>query len=206
VILLFDPLAILSVGFWLSFSAVGIIIYCIAGRLAKSGYVWSMIKINWATSVALAPLVLWFFQQVSLISPIAYIVAVPIISLLVVPLSLLGILALFISPFLVEAVLYPVEQTLQAVCWFLTKLTAIPFAAINHPAPSLLALCFAVIGILLLLAPKGIPARWLGLVLFLPFDFANKKHLSRGEFALTLLDARQGLATVVETTEHVLGF
>lgn len=91
VILLFDPLTVLSVGFWLSFSAVGIIINCIAGRLTKSGYVWSMIKINWATSVALAPLVLWFFQQVTLISPIANIVAVPIISLLVVPLSLLGI-------------------------------------------------------------------------------------------------------------------
>ena len=64
-VLVVDPLVVLSAGFWLSFVAVGLIIYVIAGRLGKSGFFLSSIKINWVTSVGLAPLLLFFFQQVS---------------------------------------------------------------------------------------------------------------------------------------------
>jgi len=61
-VLLFDPLSVLSVGFWLSFLAVLMIVYVIAGRLRNSGYLLDVIKINWATSVGLSPLLLLFFQ------------------------------------------------------------------------------------------------------------------------------------------------
>ena len=96
-VLVFDPLSVLSVGFWLSFLAVALIIYVIAGRLGKVSYFIEMIKINWATSVGLSPLLLLFFQQVSLISPLANFIAVPIISLLVVPLALVGVLVMISS-------------------------------------------------------------------------------------------------------------
>jgi competence protein ComEC len=63
-VLAFDPLAVLSAGFWLSFLAVSVIVYSVAGRLGKSGYFLEAIKINWATSVGLSPSLLFFFQQV----------------------------------------------------------------------------------------------------------------------------------------------
>ena len=99
-VLIFDPLAVLSAGFWLSFLAVSLIVYSVAGRLGKPGYFWGTVKVNWATSVGLSPLLLFFFQQVSLIAPLANLIAVPVISLLVVPLSLLAVIIMFISPLL----------------------------------------------------------------------------------------------------------
>ena len=67
-VLVVDPLVVLAAGFWLSFIAVSLIIYVIAGRLEKSGAFSGGFKINWVTSVGLAPLLLYFFQQVSLIA------------------------------------------------------------------------------------------------------------------------------------------
>jgi competence protein ComEC len=104
-VLAFDPLAVLSAGFWLSFLAVSVIVYAVAGRLGKSGYFLEVTKINWATSVGLSPLLLLFFQQVSLISPLANFIAVPVISLLVVPLSLLAVLVMFSSTLLASCLL-----------------------------------------------------------------------------------------------------
>ncbi|NOT12055.1 MAG: DNA internalization-related competence protein ComEC/Rec2 [Methylococcaceae bacterium] len=205
-ILLYDPLAVLSVGFWLSFLAVGLIIYTFAGRLAKPGYIAGVIKINWVTSVGLSPLLLFFFQQVSVIAPLANLIAVPIISLLVVPLSLIAIIALFFSPLLAKALFLPVNISLQGLCWFLEQLANIPMATITHPTPSIWALLFAIPGILLLLAPTGIPSRWLGLVLFLPMAFPNKPMLQPGNVDMTLLDVGQGLSAVVQTSHHVLVF
>jgi len=205
-ILLYDPIAVLSAGFWLSFLAVAIIIYAVAGRLAKPGYIEGVAKINWATTLGLSPLLLLFFQQVSLIAPVANFIAVPVISLLVVPLSLIAVMMLFISPLLVKALLLPVEYTLQGLCWLLGQMATIPLATITHPKPSIFALLFAVPGILLLLAPKGIPARWLGLVLFLPLTFAGKNQPELGEIKMTLLDVGQGLSAVVQTAHHQLVF
>ena len=206
VILLYDPLAILSAGFWLSFLAVSIIILVIAGRLGKPGYLESVIKINWATSVGLSPLLLFFFQQVSLVSPLANFIAVPVISLLIVPLSLIAVIVLFFSPLLAKALFLPVELILQGLCWLLAQLASIPMATITHPTPSVWAMLFAVPGILLLLAPRGLPGRWLGLILFLPLIFPGKQQPDAGELSMTLLDVGQGLSAVVQTSRHVLVF
>ena len=205
-ILLYDPIAVLSPGFWLSFLAVATIIYVIAGRLAKPGYVAGVAKINWATAVALSPLLLYFFQQVSLISPVANFIAVPVISLLAVPLSLLSVLLLFLFPLAADWLLIIVDRILQGLCWLLGFLSGLPMAMITHPAPPLWVLLFAVPGVLILLAPRGVPGRWLGGVLFLPLLFLNKNHPASGEIAMTMLDVGQGLSTVVQTAHHLLVF
>ena len=74
-------------------------------------------KINWATSVGLSPLLLLFFQQVSLISPLANFIAVPVISLLAVPLALVGVLVIFVSPFLAVKLFFIVDLALQGLGW-----------------------------------------------------------------------------------------
>ena len=204
VVLVFDPLSVLSVGFWLSFLAVALIIYVIAGRLGKVSYFFEAIKINWATSVGLSPLLLLFFQQVSLISPLANFIAVPVISLLAVPLALVGVLVMFISPFIALKLFFIVDGALQGLWWFLERMAALPFATITHAQPSLWALVFAIPGVLLLLAPRGIPARWLSLVMFLPLIFTEPKNPELGSINLTLLDVGQALSQVVQTQKHWL--
>jgi competence protein ComEC len=77
-------------------------------------------------------------------------------------------------------------------------------ASINHALPSSWGLLFAVPGILLLLAPVGMPARWLSLVMFLPLVFTDVKQPETGDINMTLLDVGQGLSAVVQTTHHLL--
>ncbi len=203
-VLAFDPLAVLSAGFWLSFLAVSVIVYAVAGRLGKSGYFVEVIKINWATSVGLSPLLLFFFQQVSLISPLANFIAVPVISLLVVPLSLLAVLVMFSSQLLASKLFIIVDTLLQGLWWLLARLSELPLATINHPQPSVWMLLFAIPGILLLLAPAGIPARGLSLMMFLPLVFTAPNKPETGDIKMTLLDVGQGLSAVVQTANHWL--
>ena len=83
-------------------------------------------------------------------------------------------------------------------------MAALPFAIITHAQPSLWALVFAIPGVLLLLAPRGIPARWLSLVMFLPLIFTEPKIPEPGNINLTLLDVGQALSLVVQTQNHWL--
>ncbi|MEI6268506.1 MAG: DNA internalization-related competence protein ComEC/Rec2 [Methylococcaceae bacterium] len=204
VVLVYDPLAVLAVGFWLSFLAVSLIIYVVAGRFGKSGYLLEGIKINWATSVGLSPLLLFFFQQVSLISPLANFIAVPVISLLAVPLSLLAVLVMFNFPLLASKLFVVVDSVLQGLWWLLVRLAEFPMATISHAQPSVWALMFSLPGVLLLLAPRGMPARWLSLIMFLPLVFTPANKPKAGSINMTLLDVGQGLSVVVQTENHWL--
>ena len=203
-VMIVDPLAALSAGFWLSFLAVSLIIYTVSNRLGSFGYVLEVIKINWATSVGLAPLLLFFFQQVSLISPLANFIAVPVISILVVPVALIGVLLMFTVPIIAHGLFIAVDGVLQGLWWLLSALAELPLASINHAQPSTWALLFALPGILLMLAPRGMPARWLSAVMFLPLIFTAPKLPVLGAIKLTVLDVGQGLSVVVQTMHHSL--
>lgn len=203
-VLLVDPLVVLSAGFWLSFIAVSLIIYSIAGRLGKPGFFRGSLKINWVTSVGLAPLLLFFFQQVSLIAPLANLIAVPIISLVIVPLALLATLVMFISQLMAAKIFFVVDLALQGLWWLLVKLADLPLSTVSHAQPYWWALGFAVPGILLLFAPKGMPSRWLGMVMLLPLVFTESSKIASGTIKMTLLDVGQGLSAIVQTANHVL--
>jgi len=200
----FDPLAVLSAGFWLSFLAVAVIVYAVAGRLGKSGHIAEAARINWVTSLGLSPLLLFFFQQVSLCAPLANFIAVPVISLLVVPVALFAVLLMFVWQAAADQLLFLLDSVLQGLCWLLERMARLPFATLNHPQPSYWALGFAVPGILILLAPKGMPARWSGLVMLLPLIFTEPEKPETGDINLTLLDVGQGLSVVVQTAGHWL--
>lgn len=205
-VLFYDPWAVLSAGFWLSFGAVALILLVVNGRLRSPGWWASLWNINWATSLGLAPLLLVFFQQVSLVSPLANLIAVPTIGFVLTPLCLVGALALSVYEPLGVAVLGGVETLLAWVWVVLQWLSDWPWAQWRHASPPLWTLVFAVLGTALLLAPKGIPSRCLGLVLLVPALTARPPLPEEGRFRLTLLDLGQGLGVVVETHGHLLVF
>jgi len=204
VILLAEPLAVLDIGFWLSFLSVLLIVYALAGSLGQAGYWRTMFKLNWVTSLGLAPLLLVFFQQVSLVSPLANAFAVPIISVVLVPLALLATGLLFIAPAVAMPLFMLLDKGLQGLYWSLAELAAWPYAVLNHPQPPLWTLFFALPGMVWLLAPRGIPARWLGLVMLLPSAFAKLDKPAEHQFTVTVLDVGQGLAVAVQTANHWL--
>jgi competence protein ComEC len=62
----------------------------------------------------------------------------------------------------------------------------------------------ALVGVALLLAPRGFPARWLGAVWLLPVFVVRPAAPAPGELWFTLLDVGQGLSAVVRTAHHTL--
>lgn len=205
-VLLFDPFAVLSVGFWLSFIAVALLIYVSAGRLGRGAYWREAGVAQLATAIGLAPLLMVFFQQLSLISPLANLLAVPLIGFLVTPLALSAVVLLFIWTDAATLLLSITDWMLQGLWRVLAEMAALPWAQIYCSQPPWYSLPPAGVGVLLLLAPRGFPARYLSAFLFLPLLFAGSDKPKPGEVWFTLLDVGQGLAAVVQSAEHTLVF
>jgi competence protein ComEC len=198
VVVLLDPWAILSAGFWLSFGAVALILYVGQGRLQRAGWLLTWARVQWAVTLGLIPLLLVLFQQVSIVSPLANAVAIPVVSLGVVPLTLLG-LAVPTDLLLVLA-----GKLMGACYWFLHALSTLPEAVWQQAAPPGWTVPVALIGVLCLLAPRGYPARWLGAVALLPLLSVHAPRPATGELWLEVLDVGQGLAAVLRTANHTL--
>jgi competence protein ComEC len=99
-----------------------------------------------------------------LIAPLANLIAVPIIGLVVVPLALTATMVMFLMPIVAEKMFLIVDFALQGLWWVLAKLAEFPFSTITHTQPSWWALGFAIPGLALIFAPKGLPSRGLGLI------------------------------------------
>ena len=202
-ILLWDSFAVLSPGFWLSFSAVAMIVWMLGNRQHwRAWQQWGLIQGGLALS--LFPLTIWFFQRASLIAPAANFLAVPIVGFLVVPLALLGSLCCLVSPALGAWILQIPASILSAVIWLLQVLMDVSWSTINLPQPNIIWLLLALLGIALLLAPRGIPVRGLAVVFLLPLFINPVNQPDPGTFRVDFLDVGQGLSAVVQTANHVL--
>ncbi|MDH5512532.1 MAG: DNA internalization-related competence protein ComEC/Rec2, partial [Gammaproteobacteria bacterium] len=206
VVLIHDPLAVMAAGFWLSFAAVGVILLVIQGDRPGKTLAWKLGYIQWAIALGMLPLMLALFHQVSLAAPVANMLAVPVFDLLAVPLTLLGALLLGIAPE-VSGLLFQVAAWLLHLLWqVLEWLAQLPFSQWSQPAPPWWALLAGVVGVMLLLAPRGWPARWVGAMWLLPLLLVRPAVPLPGEVWMTLLDVGQGLAAVVRTHGHTLLF
>jgi competence protein ComEC len=87
---------------------------------------------------------------------------------------------------------------------FLQGLSTLPEAVWQQAAPPGWTLPVALIGVLWLLAPRGYPARWLGVVALLPLVSVTGPRPAPGNVWLDVLDVGQGLAAVVRTANHTL--
>ncbi|MDH2236891.1 DNA internalization-related competence protein ComEC/Rec2 [Pigmentiphaga sp. GD03639] len=215
-----DPWATLAAGFWLSFGAVALLILCGGGRWRQrdgpapasawparvAASVREGARAQAALTVGLLPALALLFQQVSLVSPLANAVAIPVVSLLVTPLALAA-LALSVAPGLEEwgaataAVAHAVFEGLMVPLQWLadTELAAVSLAAPPWPL-----FVLALAGVVWTLQPRGLPGRWLGLVLLVPMLAYRPARPAPGEWRLAMLDVGQGTAIVVETASATL--
>ncbi|MEZ5700246.1 MAG: DNA internalization-related competence protein ComEC/Rec2 [Nitrosomonas sp.] len=207
-VILIDPWAVLSAGFWLSFGAIGIIMLVTVGRIGTMHWLTGWLRVQWAITLGLIPLLLTLFQQVSLVSPFANAVAIPLVSLVVVPLTLLAVIPLF------EFLLPLAHSVLSVVMWFLHWLNELPQPVWQQHIPPLWTIPVAIIGVVWLLLPgslglgffSGFPARWLGIIALLPLFLVLPPKPQHGALWLTVLDVGQGLAVVAQTQNHTLLF
>jgi len=202
----FDPLAVLSVGFWLSFTAVAVLLYAATGRLKRSIFWREAVQTQWVAAVGLSPLLIACFQQLSLISPLANWMAVPWVGLLIVPLCLLASLLSYVSSTIATALFHLIDWQLDVLYTGLSAMAAWPWAMISIPEPRGYAVVFCCLGVVLMLAPRGIPGRLPGMLLCVPLLFPRLDKPRDGEAWLTLLDVGQGLAVVIQTARHIVVF
>ncbi|TCS73042.1 competence protein ComEC [Sulfuritortus calidifontis] len=195
-----DPWAALSPGFWLSFGAVAALLLAAQGRLGQMAAWRTWLAAQWAVGLALLPALLLIFHEVSLISPLANAFAIPLISWLAVPLVLLA--SVLPVDWLAQLAHGVIAAVMQGLVW----LDALPQPVWHGAAPNGWALLLALLGAVLLILPRGLPGRWLGLVLMLPLLFPRLERPGEGELWLDVLDVGQGLAIVARTAGHVLLF
>jgi competence protein ComEC len=195
---LLDPWAVLAPGFWLSFGAVALIAFVAAGRLQRPHWLHEAVNTQWAVTLGLTPILLALFQQTSLISPLANAFAIPLVSLLVTPLTLLG--CVLPGDWLLQAA----HGVMQGCMALLEYLNTLPVAVWQQAAPPWWTVLLALLGVLWMLLPRGVPARWLGAVLCLPMFTLSPAPPQPGAMRVTVLDVGQGLAVVVQTARHAL--
>jgi competence protein ComEC len=206
-VLLIDPMATLSIGFWLSFGAVGVILYGMQNRLKPSGLWWKYGRIQWIAFVGLFPLSVYGFQGVSLVSPLANMLAIPWVSFVTVPTALMGVLLAPIGEWAAQACLHISSLSLSVLLPILSIMSKSTLSFWTFPVTqSVIPLLCAGVGVLIILLPRGMPGRWLGILWLLPLCMPNPKTLDFGHAMVTVLDVGQGLATVVKTKNHVLIF
>ncbi|MGD8311579.1 MAG: DNA internalization-related competence protein ComEC/Rec2 [Gammaproteobacteria bacterium] len=199
-----DPLAVLAAGWWLSFWAVSVIAWLVNGREGRAGFGQRWITMHLLLAVGMLPLLLVFFQQASICAPLANVVAVPWVSLLVVPLALLGTVVFSVHATAGAAVLKASAWLLDAIWPWLEWLAGFSLSMWTQHQPPAWTLLPAVSGLALLFTPRGLPGRWPGVLLLAPLFLCTPAGPGEGEAWVTLLDVGQGLATVVRTSRHAL--
>ena len=202
-VLLVDPLAVLSPGFWLSYLGVAWLLWCLP-RTPGQGWWRPFIGAQAVAMLGLLPIAAWFFSQASLPGPLVNLVGIPWISLGVVPLALLGLL------------LHPLHEGAAALAWQaaaammdllwqgLAWVARWPAALAWLPEPGLVSVFLALAGSFWLLLPRGVPGKGLAALLLLPLLWPAPERPAHGEVDLLLVDVGQGLALVVMTQRHVL--
>jgi competence protein ComEC len=220
-VLLLDPWAVLAPGFWLSFGAVAALIWIglhgasAAGeedagggfppnwrqRLSRWGWrgLREFCRTQWAATLATLPVLVWVFQQFPLSSPLANLLAIPLVSFVITPLALIAALFAWIPGLPLLDVAHGLLAWLMVV---LESLASWPLW--QPPAPELWAVALASLGVFMLLLPRGLPGRGAGVVLILPLLFWPPPRIAPGHLRVTALDVGQGQAVLLETAQHRL--
>ncbi len=216
-VILLDPISTLSPGFWLSFGAVGMILYGMRGRfdslynqenskMSLEALWWKWGRAQWVVFLGLMPITLVIFGKMSIISPIANLISIPWVSFLVVPLALLGAILSPMFSNISEFILGISERLLNIIWLVLEYIKGFPYSTWEFSELNTLSIIAAFVGILWLLSPKGLPGKFNACIFFLPLFFNSIQRPELGQARVTVLDVGQGLSTVVETKDHLLVF
>ncbi len=203
-VVIWDPLVVLSPGFWLSFTAVAAIFYGFAGRIRAVGWVRRWGRVQWFVSLALAPVLLAMSLHVSLLAPLINLVAVPLFSFFVVPLSLVSVALIYLFEPLGMKLLEFAGWALITGMDGLSYISSIPLVVWSGAQMPWWVWPPSLLGVLLLLSPQGMPARWLALLFLAPLIIVRPASPEIGAASITILDVGQGLSVVVRTHGHTL--
>lgn len=201
-VLLAEPLAVLQPGFWLSFLAVAVLILAFSSRLGEWRWWQTLLRAQWVMAIGLLPAMMVLGLPIAVSGALANLVAVPWISLLVVPCALLGALLMNI-PLLGDALLQ-LAGGLLAVLFVFLEWLARGIPAWLPSDISWFSFLLVTLGAGLLVLPAGVPGRMLGVLLLLPALWPRDVDIAYGRAEVWMLDVGQGASLLVRTRQHAL--
>jgi competence protein ComEC len=210
-VMLLNPLSVLSAGFWFSYCATAVLLlsnygYIKSASLSKHELVFESLRLQWLVFILMAPVLLYVYGRMPLLSLPLNLLAVPWVSFLTLPLGFASLLVFPVSQTLAEWLLQLSGWTLD-VYWQVMQ-WGVGVGKGWHlfmGGMNLVALLLVVTGLsLFLLTPHGFPLRYSGVFLCLPLLLPGNVNLLPSEAEVTVLDVGQGLATVVRTANHTL--
>lgn len=201
-VLVFDPLAVLVAGFWLSFLGVAWLLWCMP--TAGHSRLGDFLSAQGVATIGLLPVSVALFGQASAAGPIANLVAIPWWTFVVVPLSLLGTGLDALHTGAGEPVWGAAAWCFELSWPWFQWLAHGRFALWWLPEASLVALPLAMLGAFWMLLPRGLPGRGLGALLWLALVVPDRELPRQGEVDLTAFDVGQGLSVLVRTAGHTL--
>lgn len=200
--LLVDPLAVLAPGFWLSFAGVLWLVWCLPGH--DLHWLRTFLGAQGVATLALLPLTVAWFGQASRAGPLVNLLAIPLWSLVVVPLALLGT---GLEAVVTGAGRWPWQWAawcFDASWWLFGFAARSELALWWLPQAGRWAMPAAVLGVFWLLLPRAAGAKGPALLLCLPLLWPAQPRPGPGEVELLVMDVGQGLAVWVRTRSHRL--
>ena len=204
-VLMADPFAPLRAGFWFSFVAVAVLMMIFVPRQGQMPVWQKMLYAQLAISLVMAPLGMYWFQQASLPGLLANLFAIPVVSMLIVPLVLAALLVLWLPGPLAGWLLTMAGYAAHWLFLMLDYLSAFqPLVFASTRVPGLAATLLAMLGAAIVLLPRGLPGRYAGLLLMLPMMLPGGNSLDRGETRIDFLDIGQGLAVMLTAHNYLM--
>ena len=225
-VLLIDPMAPYTPGFWLSFGAVAAILYGMGGSSGLLGiptgkelevhWVWRMsqalreaCRVQAVVTLALLPLTLFWFSQVSIVSPLANAFAIPLVSYIVTPLAIAGAL---LPEFIGRWLLNPAHLCMEYLAIVLEWMASWSWSVVWSRQPEWWALAISGCGMIYAISPGSLHKTWgrrlfaisFSFILFIPPTLFGGANLAQGEFKAVVLDIGQGTAVLIETANRTL--
>ncbi|MBU3628174.1 DNA internalization-related competence protein ComEC/Rec2 [Polynucleobacter sp. AP-Reno-20A-A9] len=224
-VLLIDPMAPYTPGFWLSFGAVAAILYAMGDSSGLLGIPTEKeLEMHWVhrmgqalreacrvqavVTLALLPFTLYWFYQVSIVSPLANAFAIPLVSYIVTPLAIAGAL---LPEFIGRWLLLPAHASMEYLAIILEWMAGWSWSVAWSKQPEWWMLVIAGCGIVYAIRPGAVDESWkrrllsvsLSVPLFI-WPTQLKTHLAQGEFRAIVLDIGQGTAVLIETANRRL--
>lgn len=205
-VLLYDPLAALSAGFWLSFLAVGAIVLLAGARLAPGTPLAAAVRVQWLVSIALLPVTVAIFGTFSAVGLLANALAIPVFTLLLVPPILLATACYLLAgllPAWCGDLLVDLSAWVASILWpFLSWCAGLP-GALWHASVPTSWYFIAAPAVLLALMPVGALLRSGALLLLFSAFLLREPRPRAGELWIDVPDTGS-LAVVLRTRERLL--
>ena len=201
-VLISNPMATLTAGFWMSFLAVFFIFVFLKCAHFKNKLM-KIIFLQFYLGAALFPISLLFFAQASVIAPLVNIIAIPVVSFFILPVLLMSVVLSLLDVNIAMNMLLLVDQMFEWLWWGLEATAKVEFASYEY-YPTLFAVIACCMGLVILVHPIGLPAKYLAFILLSSLFFIQPSKIDSQQLQMTVLDVGQGLSVVIETANYSL--